>query len=175
MAIWALMILSFTACNVASGLLHQRLFAGAFTWEPGWRTLALLPVALRRQAPLGASLRVGLLWATWHFPVKFNLFLDYGAMVASAVLATFTLKLLAISVVMTFFWAQAGQATILAIAMHGLSNEVARVGGLTEPLAWQSEVITELNLAAPSSWLSSPLSLSRSVAVGVICAPFPSR
>jgi uncharacterized protein len=50
---------------------------------------------------------------------------------------------------MTFFWARSGQATIIAIAMHGLSNDVARVGGLTEPTNWQGEAITELNLAIP--------------------------
>ena len=49
----------------------------------------------------------------------------------------------------TFFWLRAGQATILAIAMHGLSNDVARVGGLTDPLTWQTEVVTELDLAVP--------------------------
>ena len=64
-------------------------------------------------------------------------------------LGAFTLKLIAISVVMTFFWAHAGQATILAIAMHGLSNDAARVGGLTDPLTWQTEFITELDLAVP--------------------------
>ncbi len=95
--------------------------AGSVLEESGWRGFAM-PVVLRRQRPLGGS----------------------------AVLAALTLKLLVISVVMTFFWARAGQASILAIAMHGLSNDVARVGGLTDPLTWQIEVITELNLAAPS-------------------------
>ena len=171
LAIWAAMIVTFTTCNLVSGLLHQRFVGGEFTWELGWRTLALLPVAmfldagavleengwrgysmpvaLRRWGPLGASLVVGLMWAAWHYPVKFNVFLDYGAVGGSAVLGAFTLKLIAISVVMTFFWAHAGQATILAVAMHGLSNDVARVGGLTDPLTWQTEVMTELDLAVP--------------------------
>lgn len=47
-------------------------------------------------------------------------------------LGAFTVKIVAISVVMTFFWARAGQATLLAIAMHGLSNDVASVGGLVD-------------------------------------------
>ena len=102
------MIVTFIACNLASGLLHQRFVGGEFTWELGWRTLALLPVAmfldagavleengwrgysmpvaLRRWGPLGASLVVGLMWAAWHYPVKFNVFLDYGAVGGSAVL-----------------------------------------------------------------------------------------
>ena len=91
LAIWAAMIVTFTASNIASGLLHQRFVGGEFTWELGWRTLALLPVAmfldagavleengwrgysmpvaLRRWGPLGASLVVGLMWAAWHYPV----------------------------------------------------------------------------------------------------------
>jgi uncharacterized protein len=122
--------------------------AGAVLEENGWRGYSM-PVALRRWGPLGASLAVGLMWATWHYPVKFDVFLDYGAVGGSAVLGAFTLKLIAISVVMTFFWARAGQATILAIAMHGPSNDVARVGGLTDPVTWQAEAVTELDLAVP--------------------------
>ncbi|MCA9675373.1 MAG: hypothetical protein KC464_10085, partial [Myxococcales bacterium] len=50
---------------------------------------------------------------------------------------------------MTFFWARAGQATLLAIVMHGLSNDVARVGGLADGATWQASAISELDLAAP--------------------------
>ncbi len=89
------------------------------------------------------------MWASWHYPVKFNVFVDYGATGGIAVLAAFTIKIVALTVVMTFFWARAGQATVLAIAMHGLSNDVARVRGLTEPTTWVIEAVTELNLALP--------------------------
>lgn len=169
--VWGAMVLTFVACNLTSGLLHQRAVGEIFTWHLGWKTLALLPVAmfldagavleesgwrgygmpvaLQRWGPIGASLVIGLAWASWHYPVKFNLFVDYGVVGASAVLGAFTVKLMALSVIMTFFWAHAGQATIIAIAMHGLSNDVARVGGLTEPTDWQGEAITEMNLAIP--------------------------
>ena len=50
---------------------------------------------------------------------------------------------------MTFFWARAGQATLLAIVMHLLSNDVARVGGLVDGQTWQASAISELNLALP--------------------------
>ena len=33
--------------------------------------------------------------------------------------------------------------------MHGLSNDVARVGGLVDGSTWQSSAVSELNLAAP--------------------------
>lgn len=91
----------------------------------------------------------GLSWASWHFPVKFDAFIDYGLWGALAYLGAFTIKIVAISVVMTFFWARAGQSTLLAVVMHGLSNDVARVGGLVDGATWQASAISELNLALP--------------------------
>ncbi|WP_457205842.1 hypothetical protein, partial [Nocardioides sp. P5_C9_2] len=99
--------------------------------------------------PVAASLIVGQAWASWHYPVKFDAFLDYGLWGALAYLGAFTVKIVAVSVVMTFFWARAGQATLLAVAMHGMSNDVARVGGLVDGPTWQVSAISELNLATP--------------------------
>lgn len=169
--IWITVAVVFSACNLASGLLHAAFVPHDFAWHFSWSMLALLPVAmfldagalleesgwrgfalpvlLRTRGPLVASLIVGLAWASWHFPVKYDAFLDYGVWGGLAYLGAFTIKIVAISVVITFFWARAGQATLLAIAMHGLSNDVARVGGLVDGTTWQSSAISELDLAAP--------------------------
>ena len=169
--IWLVVVVVFSACNLASGLLHQAFVPQDFAWHFSWSMLALLPVAmffdagalfeengwrgfalpvlLRTHGPLAASIIVGLAWASWHFPVKFDAFIDYGLWGALAYLGAFTVKIVAISVVMTFFWARAGQATLLAIVMHGLSNDVARVGGLVDGESWQASAISELNLALP--------------------------
>ena len=169
--IWLTVVVVFSACNLASGLLHGAFVPEDFTWHFSWSMLALLPVAmfldagalleengwrgfalpvlLRTHGPLAASLIVGFAWASWHFPVKFDAFIDYGLWGALAYLGAFTVKIIAISVVMTFFWARAGQATLLAIAMHGLSNDVARIGGYADGSTWQSSAISELDLAAP--------------------------
>ena len=171
LGIWLAVIIVFSACNVASGLLHKAFVPQDLAWQFSWSMLALLPVAifldagaileengwrgfalpvlLRTRGPLAASLIVGLAWASWHFPVKFDAFIDYGLWGALAYLGAFTVKIVAISVVMTFFWARAGQATLLAIAMHGLSNDVARVGGLVDGDTWQASTVSELNLALP--------------------------
>lgn len=171
LGIWLVVVVVFSACNLASGLVHRAFVPQDFAWHFSWSMLALLPVAmfldagalleengwrgfalpalLRHHGPLAASLIVGLAWASWHFPVKFDAFLDYGFWGALAYLGAFTVKIVAISVVMTFFWARAGQATLLAIVMHGLSNDVARVGGLVDGETWQSSAISELNLAIP--------------------------
>lgn len=169
--VWLAVVVTFTACNLASGLLHRTFIPGDFVWHFSWSVVVLLPVAmfldagalfeesgwrgfalpalLRTRGPVAASVIVGLAWASWHFPVKFDAFIDYGLWGALAYLGAFTLKIVAISVVMTFFWARAGQATLLAIAMHGLSNDVARVGGLADGETWQSSAISELDLAVP--------------------------
>ena len=169
--VWIVVVVVFSCCNLASGLLHRAFVPEDFTWHFSWSMLALLPVAmfldagavleengwrgfalptlLRTQGPLAASLVVGLAWATWHFPVKYDAFLDYGLWGGLAYLGAFTIKIVAISVIITFFWARAGQATLLAIAMHGLSNDVARVGGLVDGNTWESSAISELDLAAP--------------------------
>lgn len=169
--IWLTVVIVFSACNLASGLLHLTFVPQDFSWHVSWSMLSLLPVAmfvdagalleengwrgfalpvlLRTRGPLAASLIVGLAWASWHFPVKFDAFIDYGLWGALVYLGAFTVKLLAISVVMTFFWARAGQATLLAIAMHGLSNDVARIGGLADGATWQASAVSELDLAAP--------------------------
>lgn len=168
---WLAAVVVFSACNLASGLLHRAFVPQDLVWDLSWSMLALLPVAmfldagalleengwrgfalpvlLRSRGPLAASVVVGLAWATWHFPVKFDAFLDYGFWGASAYLGAFTLKIVAISVVMTFFWARAGQSTLLAVVMHGLSNDVARVGGLVDGTTWQSSAVSELDLALP--------------------------
>jgi membrane protease YdiL (CAAX protease family) len=169
--VWLTVVVTFTACNLASGLMHRTFIPGDFEWHFSWSMVALLPVAmfldagalfeesgwrgfalpalLRTRGPVAASVIVGLAWASWHFPVKFDAFIDYGLWGALAYLGAFTVKIVAISVVMTFFWARAGQATLLAIAMHGLSNDVARVGGLADGETWQSSAISELDLAVP--------------------------
>jgi membrane protease YdiL (CAAX protease family) len=168
---WLVVVVAFSACNLVSGLLHRAFVPQDFAWHFSWSMLALLPVAmfldagalleengwrgfalpvlLRNHGPLAASLIVGLAWASWHFPVKFDAFIDYGLGGALAYLGAFTTKIVAISVVMTFFWARAGQATLLAIVMHGLSNDVARIGGLVDGETWQASAISELNLALP--------------------------
>ncbi len=166
--VWLIVLVVFSLCNLASGLLHAILLPDHLTWTFSWSMLALLPVAmfldagavleengwrgfalpvlLRTHGPVVASIIVGLAWASWHYPVKFDAFMEYGIGGALAYLAAFTVKIVAISVVMTYFWAQAGQATLLAIAMHGLSNDVARVGGLVDGTTWQVAAISELNL-----------------------------
>lgn len=121
---------------------------GAVLEENGWRGYAL-PRLLTRYSPLVASLVLGLMWAAWHLPVKYDAVTSYGV-VGGWYLAAFTVKIVVLTVVMTHFWQRAGQATILAIAMHGLSNDSLRLQGhLADIVSLRTEVISELTITAP--------------------------
>ncbi len=122
--------------------------AGALFEENAWRGFAL-PILEGRRGPVIGSVILGLLWTLWHAPVKFGLFLDYGLLGGTALFAVLAVKFVALSVVMTYFFNRAGESTILAIAMHGLSNDSVRLGGLVEPATLADEVRTELDLAIP--------------------------
>lgn len=132
---------------------------GAVLEENGWRGYAL-PRLLRKHSPVVASIILGLMWAAWHFPVKYDAFTTYG--VAGVwYLAAFTIKILVLTVVMTYFWQRAGQATILAIAMHGLSNDSLRIqGDLIGDGSLRTDVVSELTIALPLLAIALVLVLS---------------
>lgn len=121
---------------------------GALLEENGWRGYAL-PRLLKRHSPVVASIILGLMWAAWHYPVKYDAITTYG--VAGVLyLAAFTIKILVLTVVMTYFWQRAGQATILAIAMHGLSNDSLRLqGSLIGDSSLRTDVLSELTITLP--------------------------
>lgn len=121
---------------------------GALLEENGWRGYAL-PRLLRRHSPVVASLILGLMWAGWHYPVKYDAFTTYGV-AAVWYLAAFTMKIVILTVVMTYFWQRAGQATILAIAMHGLSNDSLRLqGNLIGDGSLRTDILSELTITMP--------------------------
>lgn len=135
--------------GLALGLLVAMfLDLGAVLEENGWRGYAL-PRLLTTHSPVVASLILGLMWAAWHYPVKYDAFTTYG-LSGLWYLAAFTLKIVVLTVVMTYFWQLAGQATILAIAMHGLSNDSLRLqGDLIGGPSLRADVLSELTITVP--------------------------
>lgn len=173
--LWAACVSTFCAMNLASAGLHALgpdnlgftwdvrplsvafatgllvamfLDAGALFEENGWRGFAL-PRLQALLGPLRAATVVGLLWAAWHLPVKFNLLLDYGAAPFALLFCVMIAKFVALSVVMSYFFNRAGAATILAVAMHGLSNDSVRLGGLVESDAFAAQLRAEVDLLIP--------------------------
>ncbi len=173
--VWLQMIVLFLAASLATGAINSLVFsssewrwsfqpsiaafvlallialfldAGALFEENGWRGYAL-PLLLRRYPPLVASLMLGLAWAAWHYPVKYNAFLDYGLVDGALYLTAFTLKIVLTTIIITYFWQRAGRATIIAVAMHGLSNDSLRVQGRLVGDSSRISILSELTISAP--------------------------
>jgi membrane protease YdiL (CAAX protease family) len=139
----------FSPTSFVLGLLVAMfLDAGGLFEESGWRGFAL-PLLLRRHGPLSASVLLGLLWALWHAPVKFDLFLSYGLADGALLFGVLTLKFVLLSVIIGLFWAWAGQTTLIAVAMHGLSNDSLRLGGEVQSEAFAAQLAYEINLVVP--------------------------
>ena len=134
--------------------------AGAVFEENGWRGFAL-PLLLQRFGPTTASVVLGLAWAAWHYPVKYNAFGEYGLAGGAAYLAAFTLKIVLLTVVMTHFWQRVGGSTLLAIAMHGLSNDAVRLQGELLGDSARVAVLSELTISAPLAVVAVTLALRR--------------
>ena len=174
--IWGICIVTFSVINLAAAGLNRLMFPAFFVWdvnlfplhfltslaitlfldagglfeENGWRGFAL-PLLLRQFNPLSASLILGLLWGLWHFPVKYNVLIAYGITGGLVYLSAFTLRLIFVSIIMTHFWNQLGQTTIIAIAIHGLINDSIGLGGRVESESFIPQLFTEVNLLIPTA------------------------
>lgn len=143
---------------------------GALFEENGWRGFAL-PRLLERYTPLGASVLLGVLWSVWHMPVKFDLALDYGLPSFALLFGVLTLKFVLLTIIMTYFWQRAGQTTIIAIAMHGLSNDSLRLGGEVLSETFGAQLRYEINLVLPLLVVSIGLLLLTRGRLGVPLFP----
>ena len=135
--------------------------------EPAWRGYAQLALQ-RRTSVLLAALVVGLFWVAWHLP----LFLIEGTYQASLGIGsegfwTFSLALLAGSVVYAWLLGHAGGAAVIAVVYHGAGNvlrELWAVAGME-----RVELLVEVAIAAALvvigwRWLRRPLDSGRSPA-----------
>ena len=128
-------------------LVAMFLDVGAVSEETGWRGFAL-PLLQNRMTSLAASLILGLMWAVWHFPVKFdNLF--YGLQGALALYGLLVVRFVFLSIVVTYFYNRVGGSTLIAIAMHGLHNDAVGFMGRLTGEGLTPYVVSEINLLAP--------------------------
>jgi len=191
--IWVLCVAVFAGMSVSTGVLSERiLVVDSFEWAPkilygglplgfliamfldggalfeenGWRGFAL-PRLLARYKPVGASVALGVLWAIWHVPVKFDLALEYGAPRFAGMFAVLILKFVCLSIIITYFWSLTGRSTIIAIAMHGLSNDSMRLGGLATAENFSDQLGYEINLVIPLAAVSAILILATRGSLGV--------
>ena len=195
--VWVGAVVLFVALNLASAGLHAVTGAGGFVWrlEPGWGLLGgllvatfldagavfeengwrgfALPLLQDRRGPLVASVVLGVLWSAWHMPVKFNLVADYGVGGFLLVFAVLTVKFVVLSILITFFFNAAGEATIIAIALHGLSNDSVRIGGLVTSEAFADQLLAEVNLTLPMLVAAAVLAVATRGRLGAPGTPRP--
>lgn len=172
--VWITCIITFSTMNLATGGLNKLLLAESdFIWdvnflsssflfsflaamfldagglfeENGWRGFAL-PLLQSYFNPFKASIILGLLWFFWHIPVKFDTF-SYGIGNALVIFFILMIKFVLLSIIMTFFFNQVGGTTIIAIVMHGLSNDSVRLSGKILSDSSTIYLITEINLVVP--------------------------
>ncbi len=103
---------------------------GGLMEELGWRGFAL-PRLQRKYSPLKATIIVGVIWALWHIPVKTDVLSDLTNFVVFYIFFTFVAILY--SIIITYFYNKAGGSVLIAVAIHGLYNDSASIGGLLTP------------------------------------------
>ncbi|KAB8330050.1 CPBP family intramembrane metalloprotease [Scytonema tolypothrichoides VB-61278] len=172
--IWGVCLFTFSILNLTTGALHNLLIdqsdfawdinlfsthfligffiamfldAGAVFEENGWRGFAL-PLLQSRFSPLKASIILGLMWFGWHIPVKFDTFF-YGFGNAIVLFSILMIKFVLLSIIMTFFFNRVGGTTIIAIVMHGVSNDSVGLGGRILSDSYTVYLLTEINLVIP--------------------------
>jgi uncharacterized protein len=101
------------------------LFGGPLAEEPGWRGFAL-PRMQPRYGPLKGALLLGVLWAFWHLPDFLTSAqgggpgTGWGAFFTN--LPIFVLMVVAICVVMTWFFNHTGGSLFIMILLHASIN-----------------------------------------------------
>ena len=112
--------------------------------EIGWRGFAL-PRLSERIGLAGASLVLGVIWATWHLP----LFLIAGTDTTGQSVPFFVLSVTAISVALAWLYARTGGSLLLVMLMHAAANNTPHF--IPPPVSGN---IWALH-ATPAQWLTA--------------------
>jgi len=90
-----------------------------FGEETGWRGYATSGL-LRRSGPLGASLRVALVWAAWHLPLFF--FVESFQGFQPALIPGFFVAMACGAIVLTWLFTSSGGSVLMVALWHGTYN-----------------------------------------------------
>ena len=100
--------------------------AAAYGEEIGWRGFALPRLQIRADA-LAASLRLGALWALWHWPLF--VVLDNYAELGAVGLVSWAVSILCASVVFGWLYNTTGGSILAVVALHTTVNLVTATDG----------------------------------------------
>ena len=109
---------------------------GGLLEELGWRGFALPRLIDRMRSPLNASILIGIMWSMWHIPrdaASYMISLPFGEYILF--LVVFTVALIGLSIVITYFFNRTGGSVIPAIMVHCLYVHMSS-GLAYETLAW---------------------------------------
>ncbi len=101
---------------------------GGLLEEVGWRGYALPLLQDSLATPLRAAVVLGLFWAVWHLPREAAGSYDgIGALLRSQL--SFFVVSVFLTIIISYFWNKVGGSTLMAIAVHGLSNDSVGISG----------------------------------------------
>jgi membrane protease YdiL (CAAX protease family) len=127
-------------------------FGGGVSEEPGWRGFMLAKLQLKH-SPLVASLAVWVAWALWHAPIDYS---DWVGRSISGYLQIRVLKLLPLTILMTWLYNRSHKAILTTALFHTAFNTLP---DYLSSASWQlwvlygwtaTVVITDRMWAAPS-------------------------
>ena len=112
---------------------------GGLLEETGWRGYALPLLQRAMKSPLSAALFLGVFWALWHLPRELaNAYASTDEFLVSQF--GFLLVSVLLTILISYFFNKTGGSTLIAIAVHGLSNDSVGLGGANfEGPAWVIE------------------------------------
>jgi CAAX protease family protein len=147
---WYVMIAATVGSTVVGGQAGE---------EIGWRGYAL-PRMAERLGFAGASVLLGLLWATWHLP----LFYIAGADIAGQSFPVFALLVTALSVAIAWLYTHTGGSLLPVMLLHAaVNNTTGIVPSATRapagPLSFSASPMAWLTLGL--MWLAAALFLMR--------------
>jgi uncharacterized protein len=100
---------------------------GGLAEEGGWHGFAA-PLLQSKYSPLKAAIIFGILWAAWHIPVKIDQ-LFAGVYGFSIFYLDFTIFTICLSIIIVYFSNRVGGSALIAVMLHGMSNDTIRLGG----------------------------------------------
>lgn len=117
---------------------------GGLLEETGWRGFALPLLQDSMKTPLAAAIFLGVFWAAWHLPRELvNSYESTAEFLLSQ--TVFFLVSIFLTIIISFFFNKTGGSTLIAIAVHGLSNDSAGLSGVKlDGPVWVEEVCRTL-------------------------------
>lgn len=117
---------------------------GGLGEEGGWRGFAA-PLLQSKYSPLKAAIILGVLWSAWHIPVKVAQL--FGGITNFVLFyLDFTVFTISLTIIINYFSNRVGGSALMAVMLHGMSNDTIRFGGKFIDPGLASAAVTDGNI-----------------------------